>query len=123
MAETADTVKLVALIEANTKSFERAMARLEGVTRDATTKATSSFQKLEKSLDSVGLGARRMLAFFGVAGFGAAVAGINKLVSQAARMQDVADKTGIAIEQLQKLNYAAGQSGVEFEQLDTALNM
>jgi len=122
MAETADTQKLIALIEANTKSYERAMARLEGVTQNAVRKSQSSFRQLEASLDKVGLGAKRMLGFFGLASAGAAMAGISKLVSQTARMQDVADKTGVAMKALQELNYAAGQTGVEFTDLDKALN-
>lgn len=121
MAETADTQKLIALIEANTKSYERAMARLEGVTRSAMKKASDETTKLQKALNQAGAAATTFVRGLAVGAIAGAVTGIaavaKSAITTAAALQDVSENTGIAADQLQMLAIAAEQSGGNAESL------
>jgi tape measure domain-containing protein len=67
MAETIE--RLAVLIEANTKSYERAMKRLEKKTNTATRKSQKSFNRLDRSMKTTGNAAgalsKRLVGLFG----------------------------------------------------------
>lgn len=121
MAETADTQRLVALIEANTKSFERALNRLEGVTKRSMGNVQREVSKIDAALKSAGAAVTSFVRGFAVGAIAAGVTGLAAMaknaISTAAALNDVAQNTGIAASELQKLAFAAEQSGGSAESL------
>ena len=124
-----DVERLAVLIEANTKSYERAMLRLEGKTNAAVGKASRSINRLDRSLKAASLSARNFARNFatgfgvGAATFGAAAlaTAIRSTVTELSRIADVADKVGVTTDALQELRFAAEQNGIASTQLDTAI--
>ena len=121
MAETADVQRLVALVEANTKQFERAMDRLAGVTRSSMSKVEKEVNRVNQALSAAGVAATNFVRGFAVGAITAGVAGLAAMaknaIATAAALQDVADNTGIASTELQKMAFAAEQSGGNAESL------
>ncbi len=120
--------RLAVLIEANTKSYERAIARVEGTTNRGVRKSTRSLSRLDKSLNLVGKSAvsfgRNFAGAFGAGALlsiGAFSTAIGAALNDLSRISDVADKVGLTTDELQELRFAARESGIETSQLDTAV--
>ncbi len=124
-----DVERLAVLIEANTKSYERAMKRVISRTEGATRRSARSLGRLEKATSRAGAAAQafatRFLAGFGI---GAGVAGIlgaadavQNMTAEMSKLVDVADKVGVTVEQLQELRFAGEQNSVAFNTTDMAL--
>lgn len=90
--------------------------KLDDIEKIKFEKATKGISDLSKGLET----AAKKTAVFSAAS-AAAIAGIYKLGSDAAKtggnLQDMADRLGIAAEEIQKYDYIALQSGVDTEQL------
>jgi hypothetical protein len=113
-----DLERLTITIEANTRSYERAMLRLQAQTEKAIRGSTRSINTLDKSLKAVSATAR---TFAGVFGLSFGISELPKLVKAVADLGDQADKIGITAEQLQELNFQADQTGVSAETLADGL--
>lgn len=110
--------RLTVLIEANTKSYERAMLRMQAQTEKAIRGSTRSIATLDKSLKAVSATARSLA---GIAGLSFGLSEIPKLVKSVADLGDQADKIGITAERLQELNFQADQTGVSAETMADGL--
>lgn len=118
-----DIEKLVVLVEGNTKSYERAMARLEGVTKGAINRSTKAFASLDSQLSRMGSTAMRVAGMFGIAfSAQALIGGIKSAVDEAGKLVDTADKIGITTKALQELSFAGSQTGVDFGEMSGALS-
>ncbi len=79
-------------------------------------------QQINTTLDSVSGTAGKMAAALGATfSIGAVVAFAREIITFASDMEDAAAKTGIGVEQLQALNYAASGAGVSVDQITTAV--
>lgn len=125
----ADDVKLLAVIDANTKAFENALKRIERQTNQTFSRADQSVRRLESSLGSSAASMVRFGRTIATA-FGAGViAGglatlpsvIRGVVKSMADLGDTADKIGITTDRLQELNFQATQTGSTAEQMTSAL--
>lgn len=120
-----DVQRLAVLIEANTRSYENAMRKLQASTNKAIGASTKSLATLDSRLKGVAATAGKFAAGFGIGlGLGALqqVSGaIRDVVREGAGIVDTADKIGVTTEELQKLRFAGEQSGVEIGELDNAL--
>lgn len=122
-----DLERLTVLIEANTKSYERAMIRLQKQTDLALRGASKSIKGLDASMAA----ASRTAATFAKAfGAGILVGGISQLpgalrdmVKSVADLGDEADRLGITAERLQELNFQAEQTGVSAETMAAGLEV
>lgn len=120
-----DLERLSVLIEANTKSYERAMVRLQSQTDKALRGASRSVAGLDAAL-SRATGAAR--SFASVLGAGLLVGGLAQLpgairdmVKEVADLGDQADRIGITAERLQELNFQAEQTGSSAEAMAAGL--
>lgn len=120
-----DVERLAVLIEANTKGYERAMARIEQKTDKAVRAATGSMKGLDAQMKAIAATGRTLMTAFG-AGF--AAGGLAQLpglfrgiVEEAAGLKDLADKIGTTTDALQELRFAAEQSGSSASDLDQAM--
>lgn len=120
-----DIERLAVLIEANTKSYERAMVRLQGQTDKAIRGASKSISSLDKSLTAVTRSARTFASAFGAGILAGGIASIPSIlretVKSVADLGDTADKIGLTTDALQELEFAARQSGLSTEEVDDAL--
>jgi hypothetical protein len=118
--------RLSVLIEANTKSYERAMVRMQRQTEKAIRGASKSVKGLNAQLASASKVAKGFAGAFGVGiGVGAFkqfASAIAQTVGQADDMQDLADKIGITAEKLQELQYQAKVTGSSAEDMAAALD-
>lgn len=116
-----DFERLAVLIEANTKSYENAMKKLQSQTERAIRGSKKSVDSLDARLKALSGTVARVAGVFGVA-FGArAIAGfIAGQVKAAEATGDLAEKLGISAEALQELTFVADQSGTSQESLVTA---
>ena len=121
-----DLERLTVLIEANTRSYERSMLRLQQQTDKAIRGASKSIGTLDNSLKKVTRTARTMGAALGVSvGVGAfkqLASSIADTVHEADDLVDLADKLGITTDALQELQYQAKQNGSSTEDLNAALD-
>ena len=114
--------RLAVLIEANTKSYERAMRRIERKTDAAMRGASKRVGRLDTALTTASATATRFAKGFLAAFGGAAVArSVGRVASELSQIIDVADKVGVTTDQLQELRFAADQNGVAISGLDTAI--
>lgn len=113
--------KLAILIEANTKSYERAMVRLQQQTDQAIRKAGSSVDSLDSKLGNLSVTAANFAKGFAIGAISAGVAVLAKMatsaIASAAAIGDLADKTGISIAAIQELQYAGAAANVSFDDL------
>lgn len=124
MSNNAD---LIAVLAANIKAYQdglRQAAKDARAAGDAIEEELSgSMGKVEKALKVGAIAAGAALGGIVVAA-GAAFAGLSALfkgaVEMAGGLQALSDKTGLAVEEIQRLRYAASQTGVEQESLDGA---
>lgn len=111
-----DVERLAVLIEANTKSYERAMAKVRADTNAAMAKVERRFSESGKRLDSMFATVGRTLL-----GGGALVAaerlytGFRSLVSSLGDIADAADRAGVSTEFLQAVAFPVRQAGGSFE--------
>lgn len=125
----ADDVKLLAVIDANTKAFENALKRIERQTAATFGKADKSVKRLETSLASSSASLVRFGRTFATAFGAGVVAGglvtlpsvIRDVVKNLADLGDTADKIGITTDRLQELNFQATQNASSAEQMTSAL--
>lgn len=131
MAATTDVERLAVLIEANTKSYENAMKKLQQQTDAALNRVEGRFgesqRRIEQTLNRGVAGAMTGFAkglvggFLGALSLGAISEGALRAVADLAKIGDVADRVGITAEQLQELRFALEQSGGEAAQAGTAM--
>jgi hypothetical protein len=125
----ADDAKLIAVVEANTKQFENAIKRLEGVTKNSTDRMTASVKKLDASFTGLAGAAGRFGTALSKIGISVASLGSVTLLINKAReaitaldgIGDAATKAGVAGKTLQVLRYALEQSEGSAEGADEAL--
>lgn len=121
-----DLERLAVLIEANTKSYERSMLRLQQQTEKAIRGASKSIKSLDSGLGSLAATAKSLGGVLGVSlGIGAfeKLAGvITDTVHSAAGLVDLADKVGITTDALQEMRYQFEQNGSSAEAFDAALS-
>lgn len=122
MAAT-EVERLAILIEANTKSYERAMVKLQKDTQRAVGGASRSIKSLDGQLKMMAATAARFAGIAGIGfGLGALASSIQEVVKHAGVLVDTASKIGITTDQLQELSFAAQQTGVDFSDLSGALS-
>lgn len=125
----ADNEALVLKIRADIKSLQ---AGLRQAAREVSTAGTSMRSSLEKSgaskvLDGIARGAAaagKGLLALGIpdAAAGAALlAATNRALDFAGQLSRLSDRTGVNVETLQELKYAAEQNGAEFDEVTGAL--
>ena len=90
----------------------------DGGLRSGLAKAKAMVQNFGASMMKIG--AAGIAA--GAAILGPLAAAVNKAVDYTSAIQDAADRTGIAAEELQGLKHAAEQSGASFEDLERAIS-
>jgi hypothetical protein len=121
-----DLERLTVLIEANTRSYERAMLRMQVQTDKAIRGASKSVKGLNAQLASASKTAKTFASAFGIGlGVGAFkqfASAITATVQQADDLQDLADKIGITAENLQELQYQAKVTGSNTEDMNSALD-
>ncbi|MEX1244871.1 MAG: hypothetical protein WEF99_08820, partial [Thermoanaerobaculia bacterium] len=136
MART-DTEQLVVQLEARVRDFERNMVKANKTANDNLTaierKSRQSGRSLEQNMrrstervtGSFSTMAGRISRILGPLGIGlsfaAVVRGIQNTISAAAELGDFADRIEVSAEALQRLRFAAEQSGSSAQQLDDAL--
>lgn len=90
-----------------------------------TTGAVAAVNRLKGELNSLSTMSSKVFAFGGGVAGAAVVAGLTSITKQVIDTGDalakMSVKTGVAVEDLSKLEYAAGLSGVSFEQLEKGL--
>lgn len=120
-----DVERLAVLIEANTKSYERAMARIEQRTDKAIRASSKSVQTLDGRMKAAAATARTLAASFGIGIVAGGLAQLPRLigdvVAEVSKLGKVADKVGLTVEALQELRFAAELTGVASNQLDMGM--
>src|SRR5262245_19256633 len=107
-----DLEKLTVLIEANTKSYENAMKRLQQQTDKAIRASKSSIDSLDGRLKNLMGTASKLSGLFGVGlSAGAFVAFMKKSIEAGSEIGDFANRLGITAEEFQEFSYAATQAG------------
>lgn len=117
--------RLAVLIEANTKSYERAMARMQQQTERAIRGSTQAVSKLDAALSQTGASLTKFVRGFAAGAIGAGVAALADMaknaISSAAAIGDLADRAGISTTAIQQLQYGAAQANMSFEELSDGL--
>lgn len=117
-----DVERLAVLIEANTKSYERAMSRIEKKTDQAFRKAGRSAKSLDTGLKAAAVSAASFAKGFALAfASGAGVNAIKRSIDDLDRLAKTADKVGLSIQFLQAIRFGAEQSGVAVQSMDMAM--
>lgn len=109
---------LVVDLQAETAAFRRDLGRAR---RDVKRFADQSKQQLtlvNRGFASLAAGAK---AFVGVFAVSAAARGIDRMFRSVSDLADTADKLGVTAEELQRLRFAAEQTGVASNTLDMAI--
>ena len=116
--------KLAVLIEANTKSYERAIARVEKKTGSAMRRSSKQVNRLSKSMNRASVAAKKLSGVFGLGGALSAVGLVSmgrEAVKAADNIAKVAAKVGLSTDALQELRFAAERSGVATNALDLGM--
>lgn len=117
---------------ANTAGFENDLAKVEKAASRTGRNAGQSLGGIGRGLDGAAGSIKNFAAgFFSlqglvggvVAGLGVSslVDGLSRVLDVTGELVDTADRLGVTTDALQELRFAAGQSGVGADQLDTAL--
>src|SRR5579863_4108866 len=101
---------LVVDLQANTASFVTGMDKAGQIALTSGKNIQKAFEAAMAGLTTAILGAEAALAEL-----------VDKSLENAARLEDMAQSTGVSTAALSGLEYAASQSGVETGQLDSAL--
>jgi hypothetical protein len=123
---TQDLEKLIVKLDADLRSYERALAKAQGVTttqmRKVEKQAEASATRVESAFSSISKTfAKGLIAAATVETVRRAGEAIIDVVESTARLGDVADRVGITTDQLQALSVAAVQADVDFEDLAKGL--
>jgi hypothetical protein len=121
MAE--DALSLVATLFANNQPYDTAMKNSAKVTEDAAKGMSSSFSELGEQaggfLEGLELLGPGIGLVAGAAGLGAL---LKSALETGEALSIMSRQTGVGVEVLQELHFAADQAGVSHEALDSALN-
>lgn len=104
------STELITYVKADVSQFETQVSRATKSAETFTTKASGSFDALNKKIKALGIATA---AYLVIKNFTDATDRIGKL-------NDEADKIGIAVEQLQSLSFAASKAGVSAESLQNS---
>ncbi len=126
--------RMVAVLEARTDKFEKAMAKAAGVANTRASQIEKRFTKANPTASRAAAQSGQTLGLALIGGFAGglaagavqqAISGFIGLVQSSfgdlAKLKDVADATGATTDQIQTLRYAASQSGGDFATADAAL--
>ena len=117
-----DVERLAVLIEANTKSYERAMVKLQSDTDKALKGVERRFKDSATRLE--GLFSMPFKALAGFAGFAGAARGVQEVVSafkDLAKIGDIAERIGTTTDFLQALRFTVQQNGGDLTDADAAM--
>jgi hypothetical protein len=115
-----DVETLLVRMEARITEFEKAMARAQRTATTTTGKINATFAAMNKKLVS---GFKSLAGgFIGITALTQIPKLIGDVVDEASRLVDTADKIGITTEELQRLEFAAKQTGVEISELGSGLS-
>ena len=123
---TTDLERLIVKLDADLRSYEKALAKAQGMTTtqmrkvERTVQSTAGrieaqFNKMAKSF------AKGFLAGAGIAAIKQAGDAIRDVVAEVARLGDVADRIGLGTTELQAFQRGAAAAGMDFEELTSAL--
>lgn len=116
-----DVQRLAVLIEAQTKSYENAMLRMEQKTSRAMARMAASTKSLNARMGVLGRDAMKLAGTLGIALGVRAFAGfITSSIRSGEAIGDLSDRLGISAEKFQALSYAAEMSGSSQDALVTA---
>jgi len=126
---TQDLEKLIVRLDADLRSYEKALAKAQGVTvtnmrkierevQASATRVEGSFAKMGNTFKNFGKG---LLIGAGITGIGALGSFVQQTVSQAAKIGDLADKLGLSTDALQELQYGAVQADMSFQDMEKSL--
>ena len=117
-----DLEKLTVSLEANLKSFEKAMAKANAISvrelRAMEKNTTASMSRIEKTMGGVGSSLNGLLAG-ALAGF--SVEALGRAIKSVADLADTAESLGIKASALQAIEFVGRQNGVEADKLTGAL--
>lgn len=131
----ADTIeRLEVLIEANTRSYENAMKKLQTQTATALKAATKSVNEHSKSvqelghhMELVGETAKLALASFGLGvgleGIAKAGEAIRELVKSSGELVKISEQLGVTTDAMQALSFAAKVTDTDFDSLKKGLGI
>lgn len=115
--------RLVVLIEANTKSYERALLKLQTQTQQSIKATGASFGALDKSVSGLVGSVTKLGGAFGIAfGARALISQVRASVHELGDLSDAAERAGVSAEKLQVLRFAMEQTTGSAEQADAALS-
>lgn len=125
----ATTERLVMLIEAQNKDVMSKLRQIERQAKGTFDKSGQSAKRFSRDMNSAATSAKTFLAAFAGGFAGATVArifdGLTSSATQAipelSKLAKTADKVGVSIEDLQRLRFGFGLTGVDQAQSDTAL--
>lgn len=121
MAEQEKLAQLIVQMELQSAAFERGvkdMARKMDRLDNQTKKTNRAFARFDKTLSKIGKSFVGLAASIGLLGLANAA---KEAVQFADSLAKTADKVGVSVDALQKLRFAAEQSGVNTNTLDMAL--
>ena len=121
--------RLAVVVEANTRQFNTAMARMERNLAGNMQRSGRHVKTLDSRMSRLGLTAtslgktftRGLLAGGAVVLFQRLGSAVGDVANEMGKLVDVADKVGLTTDQLQELRFAAEQSGVATNTLDMAM--
>lgn len=124
-----DLEKLIVKLDADLRSYEKALAKAQGVTQTqmrnierqvqvSATKVEGSFAKIEDIFKNFGRG---ILAGAGIGGIEELGRTILEAVSKAAKLDALSEKIGLNTDALQGLHLGAVQADMSFEDMDKTL--
>lgn len=104
--------RLAVLIEANTKSYEKAMERLEAKTNRALRNSQAAVDSLNARFGRLQSTVSKVAGVFGVSFSAVALVQMAKRsIEAASRVQDLGTQLGMTAEEVQEFSFAAGQLG------------
>lgn len=126
---TQDLERLIVKLDADLRSYEKALAKAQGTTvtnmrkierevQQSATRVERSFSKMGDTFKNFGKG---LLVGAGITGIGALGTFVQQAVSQSAKIGDLADKLGLSTDALQELQYGAVQADMSFEDMEKSL--
>lgn len=117
-----DNERMLVIIEAKLRQFEREMAKARGEVNRTTRHIEGRFAAAQSKLLAFGKGFAGAVALgFATVGLAQLTSAIGDTVKAADTLVDTADKIGLTVEALQALRYQAEQNGSTVEEMDRAL--
>lgn len=126
---TQDLEKLIVKLDADLRSYEKALAKAQGTTvsqmrkmerqvQSSATRIESSFSKMGSTIGRFGKG---FLVGLGAASITEIARSFQELISSTAKIGDLGDKIGLTAEEVQELQYGAVQANMDFEEFEKGL--